>query len=487
MSKKTGAEGELPVDSNARLETSPEDKAKAKQWFTRGRELGDKRQFDYAVEYYVNGLEFWPDAVEEACKPLHGCAVARKTTGGKKPGLKDSMKRSTNDKNAKQAYVNALWLFGHDPDNAGYVEAVARNASRLRADDAAKWAGGVFLKSLETNPKTAGKQFQGLVQLFEELGDRAAARNETAFGVACYQSGLDTISIWRRRFPKDPASDIMLRGVSTKLTILKGKYEKGDSYRESIADAQEQIDLHDQQRSVQADDRVEELISKAEKEYLSNPESGTALKQLIDILVRRERKEDELRAINYLVNEFKRSADYRWKIIADDIRMKQLNRESRELAKSGDENGIKELRISQLRFELSVFKERVEKYPTDMRLRFELAVRRFNAGQFDEAIPLFQAARSDPKNRAACGMYLGRCFFRKNYFTQAIATLQEAISEHDVADDDLGKTMRYWLGRSQEANGDVEPARKTYGQLLQADYTFRDVRARLDGLSTSGR
>jgi hypothetical protein len=42
--------------------------------------------------------------------------------------------------------------------------------------------------------------------------------------------------------------------------------------------------------------------------------------------------------------------------------------------------------------------------------------------------------------------------------------------------------MHYWLGRAQEANGDQDAARRTYGNLLQMDYNFRDVRARLDNL-----
>ncbi len=152
-------------ENNARLVTSDEDRVKASKWFQRARELGDKRQFDYAIEYYVNGLEFWPDAVEEACKPLHGCGVARKHMGGKKPGLKDTMKRSMNDKDARKALLNALWLFGHDPASTGYIEGVIKGATRLGADDAAKWAAGVFLKALDTAQKVNVKQFQSLALL----------------------------------------------------------------------------------------------------------------------------------------------------------------------------------------------------------------------------------------------------------------------------------------------------------------------------------
>jgi tetratricopeptide (TPR) repeat protein len=163
--------------------------------------------------------------------------------------------------------------------------------------------------------------------------------------------------------------------------------------------------------------------------------------------------------------------------------MKQLARAVRELQKSGDAEAVKKARIEQLRFELSVFKDRVDRYPTDNRAKFELGVRRFQAGQFDDAIPLFQVARVDPKNRTASEAYLGRCFFRKGYHTQAINALKEAIKGHEFTDDELAKTMQYWLGRSQEAGGEAEDARTTYGNILRLDYNYLDVRARLDALS----
>jgi TolA-binding protein len=484
LTRKNKDQGsEPPVDANARIQVSDEDKAKAEKWFVRARELGEKRQFDYAVEYYVNGLEFWPEAVEEACKPLHGCAVARKQGGGKKPGLKDTMRRSMSDKDPKQAYVNALWLFGHDPDNVGYSEGVVKNASRLRAEDAAKWAAGVCHKALEANPKTSAKQFQSLIQQLEELGDRAAARGEAAFGVECFQLGVGVLRSWARKFPKDESVDNALRALSTKLTILKGQYEKGDSFRDSIADTESQKDLHDRDRSVQSEERMDQLIAKAQKDYEENPDVATKLKTLVELLCRREHYDDEAKAIGFLVNEFKRTDDYRWKLMADDIRMKQLGREVREAAKSGDAEAVKKKRVEQLRFELGVFKDRVQRYPTDLRLKYELAVRNFKAGRIDDAIPLFQNARSDPKNRVPCAMYMGRCFFKKGYFSQAISMLEDAISQYEIRDDELAKDLRYWLGRSQEASDEQASAAKTYGELLQLDYNYRDVRKRLDELN----
>jgi len=486
MAKKTKAENTEAGDSNARLAVAEEDKAKARKWFVRARELGEKRQFDYAIEYYVNGLEFWADAVDEALKPLHGCAVARKQSGGKKPGLKDSMRRSLNDKNAKQAFVNALWLFGHDPDNVSYLEAVVKNASRLRAEDAAKWAAGVCHKALESAPKTSSKQFQSVAQQLDDLGGRAAARQEAAFGVDAYRMGVAVLRSWMRKFPKDEAADTALRSLSTKLTILKGKYQDGDSFRDSVADGEKQMALHDEDRSVQSDDRMDQLIARAEREYTENPEEAGKLKHLIDLLCRREREDDETKAIALLVKEFDRTGDYRWKQTADDIRIKQLVRKTREASSSGDVEAAKKAAITQLRFELGVYKDRTTRYPTDQRLKFDYGVRLFRAGRIDDAIPLFQTARSDPKNRTACSFFLGRCFFRKGYFTQTIHTLTEAIEQYSFNDDDLAKGMRYWLGRAHEEAGDPAAARKTFGDLLQQDYNYKDVWQRLDGLRESG-
>lgn len=486
MARKKNGNSTPASDGAVPLVTSDEDKSKARKWFDRARDLGNKRQFDYAIEYYISGLEFWPDAVEDACKPLHGCAVARRQTGGKKPGLRDTMGRSMNDKDAKKALSNALWLFGHDPENTGFIEGITRSANRLGADDATKWAAGVTLKSLESAPKASAKQFQALVQLLEDSGDRAAERDHATFGVEVYQMALEALNLWRRRFPNDQNAENAVKNLSTKLTILKGKYQKDGSFRDSMQDSGHQMDLHDQKRSVQSDDRLSQLIAQAETTYKENPDKPEALKALVDLLCRREQDEGETRAIGLLVAQYKRSDDYRWKQLADDIRMKQFSRKGRALAAAGDRDKMKEHRIAQLRFELSVFKERVAKYPTDNRMKFGYGVRNFQAGRFDDAIPLFQTARSDAKNRTACGMYLGRCFFRKGYHDQAIAALQEASEQHEIDDDDLAKTMLYWLGRAQTAGGDVGGARKTFGKLLQLDYNFSDVRARLDGLPQNG-
>jgi len=473
-------------DNNARLAVTELDKAKAAKWFERAMEFGNLRKYDSAIEYFVNGLGFWPDAVEEGLRPLHGCGVALKQTGGKRPGLKDTMTRSMTGKDAKRALQNALWLFGHDPDKAGYVEGILRNANKLHCDDMIMWAAGVYRKMLDGDRKPNVKRFMLLRDIVEQASERAAERGEIPYAIAVLQLGVDALNGLARRVPRNREIETTVRDLSTKLTIVRGHYQDGDSFRDSLQDEESQKDIHDVDRLVQSDERQEALIAKAQADYEADPDQVGNLNKLIDMLCRRERADEEIRAIGILVNHFKQTGKYGSKQRADDIRIKQLKRALRTVKKAGDAKKTRDADTALLRFELKVYKDRHERYPTDLRVLFELGVRLYRGRQYDQAIPFLQRARNDPKNRDACSLYLGRCFYSKSLFDQAVDTLQDTITEREVADDIVGKELMYWLGRSQEAAGAQDDARKTFGHLLQMDYNYRDVRDRMEGLSEGG-
>ena len=138
------------------------------------------------------------------------------------------------------------------------------------------------------------------------------------------------------------------------------------------------------------------------------------------------------------------------------------------------------------RFEMDVFKERVDNYPTDLRIRFEYGVRLFQAGRYDEAIPALQAAQGDPRHRERCQLYIGRCFVAKKYYDQAIKVLTDAMAKHESQGDDVSKQLYYWLARAYEDDGKTDDALRTYGQIIQWDYNYQDVRQRIDVLRGSG-
>jgi TolA-binding protein len=107
----------------------------------------------------------------------------------------------------------------------------------------------------------------------------------------------------------------------------------------------------------------------------------------------------------------------------------------------------------------------------------------YEARELDEAIPMLQAAQTDPRSRHQCQFLMGRAFFEKGSYAQAAAVLTELRDAYELADD-LSKDILYWLARSLEADGQTEEAKATYGRLLRQDYNYAqgDARKRLEAL-----
>jgi tetratricopeptide (TPR) repeat protein len=228
--------------------------------------------------------------------------------------------------------------------------------------------------------------------------------------------------------------------------------------------------------------RLAELIEDAKQEWRDNPDVSAKLLNLVDLLCKEEQQDSENEAVKTLDAEFAKSENYSFKMRADDIRMKQTRRKVRRVAADGDKKAVKAARLEQVRQRLSIYEERVKKYPTEHKLKYDYGKQLMLVGKYDEAIPLLQAARNDPKSRIQCMNLIARCFYEKGFYTQAISQYNQAIQDYELAGDDLSKELYYWLGRTHEKNESGPDAEKAYGQLIQWDYNYRDVRQRLADL-----
>jgi len=467
-------------DKPAKPTFTDEEISKARRWFAKGQELAEKKNYDYAIESYISGLDFWPEAVEEGHKPCRAAALFR---GPKKTSFTDKMKYKTGGKDAKRAMLNAEMLLAKEPSNIGHMEAVFKNAARGCYDQTVMWIGELLADAIVHEEKPNPGRFELMRKTYEELADRVI-NTEPTLAITCLERAVEALSRLQALKPQDLDIATDLRDVAGKLTILKGKYQSAESFRDSIDDSEAQKELHDKERIVQSDVNLDKLIAIARQRLEAKPLDKATINELVNLLCRREQTQEETQAIGILLKAFEQTNEYPFKMRADEIRMRQLNRQAREIVARGDAQAAREQLREQLRYELKVYKERADRYPTDMRIRYQYGLRLYRAGRYDDAIPVLQEARSDPKTRGFCNLYIGRCFFEKGYHSQAIETLQEAIQAHEVSDDDLGKQLHYRLGRAYEAGGQKEDALKTYGQLIQWDYNYRngEVRKRLDAL-----
>jgi tetratricopeptide (TPR) repeat protein len=136
--------------------------------------------------------------------------------------------------------------------------------------------------------------------------------------------------------------------------------------------------------------------------------------------------------------------------------------------------------------ELNEFKLWSENYPTDQKIRFDVAGRMFALGQFAEAIPVFQQVRNDPKYRTDAAIALGRSFLEAGFVDESVETLRSVIDEYQTKGDRKSMEMYYWWGRALEQMGDRQTAQKAFSQVAQWDFNYRDVQGRIKNLRAGG-
>jgi tetratricopeptide (TPR) repeat protein len=107
-------------------------------------------------------------------------------------------------------------------------------------------------------------------------------------------------------------------------------------------------------------------------------------------------------------------------------------------------------------------------------------------GRFDEAIPVFQHVRQDPKYRIQASTLLGRAFLQAGFVDEAVDTLNEAIQGYAVRGDEKSIEIHYYYANALESKGDIPAALKMYSQVAQWNFNYRDVQKRIKSLRGGG-
>jgi hypothetical protein len=472
----------------APADTSDADKARARQWFKKAADCRERREYDYAIECFITGLGYWPEAVEEGHMPLRSLAIQRAQAGGKKPGMMDTYKRPMTGKDLKQALLNAEHLLSMDPTNGNFAEAALKNAVKGGLLEAAKCLTPFATEPLKKEKKPNKARFKALRDLLIEASNKSEGSGQETWFL---EQAVNLLEFLIMRLPGEDELRNEQRDLAGKLTISRGKYEQAGDFRDSLHDAEGQKLLHDADRARQGEETLEALIAATRRNWEKEPGSPGRLKAYIDALLKEERQDHEDEAIAVLTREYERTRNYSSKLAADDIRLRQLQRQARVLVQRAKQTGSDDDRqqarlaaLEQRQTLLEVYRERVVQYPTDLRLKYVLGRALFEAEEYDEAIPLLQAGQGDPRSRNRCQYFIGRAFLAKGSPGQAAAVLQETLEHYELTDD-FSKELLYWLARAYEAAGSVAEAKDAFGRLLRQDYNYMngDARVRLDKLN----
>jgi tetratricopeptide (TPR) repeat protein len=446
---------------------------KARAFFRRAEEVASTDNFDYAIDLFMEGLQRAPDAVEEGHKPMRYNSLVRQAKGGKKPSMMDKMKHSRG-KTAIENMFNAEYLLAKDPENLIYAEQMLNAALSGGYKRTALWIADTMFDACRTMEKPSIATLLLLKDAYAIMEKFEKAVNACAYAM--------------KLKPDDGILMGEFKNLSARLTMQKGKYDQGD-FRESIQDREEQEKQQAQQGFVKSVDVRQQAVDDARKAYEANKTIHTLFK-LTDTLGDLQTDKDDMEAINLLEKTYEQSRDFNYKKREGEMELRMLRRQIRqkkeklvsgrpgEETKESLDGKIKEL----LTAELEHYKLCTENYPTDLRLKYEYGLRLMRNQRYDQAIPMFQAARKDPKHKIMAMNKIGLCFFVKGWFNDAIDTLKEAMEIYEIKDNDIAKDLRYNLARTYEQNGQKDEALELYRRIAQVDFSYKDVRARINRL-----
>ncbi|MGH7144538.1 MAG: hypothetical protein ACREJ2_10495 [Planctomycetota bacterium] len=181
------------------------------------------------------------------------------------------------------------------------------------------------------------------------------------------------------------------------------------------------------------------------------------------------------------------ATDPRWGFKIEDIDIRVFTDQLKPLqvkARGGD--GAAKEEFHRINAELTAYKfesysRREKQYPTESLYKQELGRIAFLKKDYDEALRCFQYTRNDPKYQMESLLYMGRSFRAKKQLDIAARTLSEGIDRLQIMNDQK-KAMLYERALTYELHGDKEKYKKDLTTLYESDVRYKDVQTRLDKL-----
>jgi tetratricopeptide (TPR) repeat protein len=287
-----------------------------------------------------------------------------------------------------------------------------------------------------------------------------------------------------REFPNDPELKQRLKNISAQKTLTEAGYEKieegGTSFRDFLKDKEEAQVLEDEKREVKAEDQSQRLIHEYESRLKHEPKNMKIRRQLAELYRGKGRFDESLAAYEEIKKSDVGNDASLDREIAETV-IRRFNHQIESLDSMAPDHAEQKAKLEADRqeFRIDECRKRVERFPTDLGLRFELGEMYYNAGKLNEAIAELQKAQNNPHRRTAAMGLLGQSFARKGMNELAARTLRNAIREKQLFDDEK-KELLYSLGCLLEKMGKPGEAKTEFEQIYEVDISYKDVAAKMD-------
>ena len=283
--------------------------------------------------------------------------------------------------------------------------------------------------------------------------------------------------------PQDSEIARIAKDVSANRTMNEGGYAAleggGGSYRDILHNEQEAVSLEQEKRDYKTADAAANLIAEYESRLQQEPQNLRLLRAIAELYAGRNLLDQALACYERLAAQ--ETGDPTLDRTITQIRERKYDQDISRLDPSVPEQAARAAALIQEKqeFRLADARHRLERYPNDLQLRFELGLLYAEAGHVSEAIQEFQKSQNNPHIRIQSLYQLGQCFARRRMFDLAARMFENAIKEKPVFDEEK-KSLIYALGTALEAMGRKEAAIEQFKVIYEADIAFKDVAGKVD-------
>ncbi|MGA2243878.1 MAG: hypothetical protein ABSH48_02670 [Verrucomicrobiota bacterium] len=445
---------------------------------TKALEAAQRENPDYAITLFCQILDKEPTFYD--CRRALRVEQAKKAAGASTGFFKKMMSgagasphiakaRMALRGNPAEAMSIAEQVLNTDPNNSFAHRIIVDAAQALELPKTA-------VMSLEVMARHSPKD-KALIMEFADLaarlGGEASASAERALDELARNAGFD------------PDLAQAQKNLSARKTMDEGGYsalEGGEgSYRDILKNKEEAVTLEQAQRVQKTEDTAARLIKEYEVRLAAEPDNMKMVRSLAELYTEKKEFDRALEMYDRLKQSTNSSADSALDRAIGETKVKKMDYQLSQLNPFAPDHvdQIAKIKAEKAEFKLAECKQRVEKYPTDLIIRFELGQLYFEAGKIGEAIGEFQKAQQNPNKRIPSMSFLAQCFAKRGMNDSAVRTLQNAIKEKPAFDEEK-KDLIYNLGCVLDAMGKKAEAMEQFLQIYETDVNYRDVGAKVD-------
>ena len=445
---------------------------KAQNFTNRGRQALETGRYELAVELLTEALNCAPDTLETR-RLLRAAQIAkfRQSPPGFMAKMKCMTMRSKVLALAKkgqgaEAMAEAEKLLTINPLDPDNIECAVKAAESAGKPEAAA-----------ISVEAAYSCNQNDANLLERIAAYYMAAKR-------YDKARDAYVKLSQLKPGDQRVLQLLKNAEAQTTMSSGWSDsvgKKGGFQNLIANKEQAKKLDQANKAMVVGSDAEALIAEKKAQIEKEPGNMNMYRALARIYMQNKRFAEAVQTLEQA--QTVNSADPELDRMLSTVRAADYEARIEALRQEGKTEEADALEVEKDQFVFDDLATRVDRYPNDLHLRFELGYQYYIYGDqdpsfYDEAVQHLQLAQKSPKDRLNALYYLAMCFLKKGQRDMAVMQLETARDQLPMMDD-LKKKVVYQLGLCAEESGDYEKAYNYYKDVYSSDVTFGDLNERM--------